>query len=99
MSERTDSDTARSVLQADVNALKRHEIQFWQFMVGLVPNGAVEKIEPAKGSWCDGVNMGILSLKRTVWFVFSMGVLNSFADHVTRGQFEALLRLIQMGAK
>ena len=79
MTARSDSDDARAVLANKVDELRRHEIQFWQFLFGQVPN--CRDIVPTPTSWCGAVTAGILSLHRTLWFLFGLILLNGGLQH------------------
>ena len=52
---------------------RAHMQQFWQFMVGQVPNGHVREIKPSPTSYCGMTTIGIANLRKLV--LFSLGVV------------------------
>ena len=77
-----DSGAARNALASQVASLQKHEIQFWQFMVGQVPN--CKDIEPTATSWCGGVSAGIKTLQHTLWLMFALIFLNGGVTHASQ---------------
>ena len=75
MTSKQDSDEARTILANKVDELRRHEIQFWQFLFGQVPN--CKDIVPTATSWCGGVTSGIASVHRTLYLLFFLILVNS----------------------
>lgn len=76
------SDEARTILANKVDELRRHEIQFWQFLFGQVPN--CRDITPTATSWCGGVTAGIDSIRRTIWLVIALGLMNAGFAHASQ---------------
>ena len=79
MTAKQDSADARDALSNKVDELRRHEIQFWQFLFGQVPN--CRDIVPTPTSWCGGVSAGIKSLHNTLWLLFGLIIFNGGLQH------------------
>jgi hypothetical protein len=76
------SETIVRKLQHDLEQLKNHEIQFWQFLFGQMPN--CRDIEPTPTSWCGGVTAGIKSVHRTLLLVIGLLFLSKGAEHADK---------------
>lgn len=94
-SDRHSSDDARAVLankvddlRKEVDDLKQSEkreqgylVQQWMYMFGIAPNGPISRIEPTPESWCGMVTAGIQSLKKTMYLIAGLILLNAGVAH------------------
>jgi hypothetical protein len=76
------SDVTVKKLQTDLEQLKNHEIQFWQFLFGQMPN--CKEIEPTPTSWCGGVSAGIKSVHRTLLLIIALLILSKGAENASK---------------